>query len=135
MADTPPSLSTLVANVERLLLHGDDGMLETCYFSLRFGRDTGYLVVRSCRTQNETPCFLKDRVAWLFCRDHAAVSPNEPRVTVSDAGPLAGIETFHIAGPIRGTNTSSFRSGSVTRRRMASFIARLAPLDTLRFGR
>jgi hypothetical protein len=46
MADTPQSLSTLLANVEHLLLHGDDGMLDTCYFGVRFGRDSGHLVLR-----------------------------------------------------------------------------------------
>jgi hypothetical protein len=47
MADTPQSLSTLLADIERLLLQDEpDGMLETCYFSLRFGHDTGYLVIR-----------------------------------------------------------------------------------------
>jgi hypothetical protein len=48
MADTPRSLSTLLADIERLLLQDEpDGMLETChYFSVRFGRDTGYLALR-----------------------------------------------------------------------------------------
>jgi hypothetical protein len=46
MADTPQSLSTLLADVERLLLQDEpDSMLETCYFSVRFGRDTGYLAL------------------------------------------------------------------------------------------
>jgi hypothetical protein len=46
MSDTPQSLATLLANVERLLLHGDDGMLDTCYFGVRFGHDSGHLVLR-----------------------------------------------------------------------------------------
>jgi hypothetical protein len=46
MPDTPHSLSTLLANVERLLLRGDDGMLDTCYFGVRFGRDSGHLILR-----------------------------------------------------------------------------------------
>jgi hypothetical protein len=46
MPDTPQSLSTLLADIERLLLQGDDGMLDTCYFGVRFGHDTGRLVLR-----------------------------------------------------------------------------------------
>jgi hypothetical protein len=46
MPDAPQSLSTLFANVERLLLQDEpDGRLETCHFSVRFGRDTGYLAL------------------------------------------------------------------------------------------
>jgi hypothetical protein len=47
MADTPQSLSAPLADIERLLLQDEpDSMLATCYFSVRFGRDTGHLVLR-----------------------------------------------------------------------------------------
>src|SRR5580704_19257141 len=47
MPDPPRSLSTLLAHVERLILQGEpDGMLDTCYFGVRFGHDSGHLVLR-----------------------------------------------------------------------------------------
>jgi hypothetical protein len=47
MPDPPQSLSTLLANVERLILQGEpDGKLDTCYFGVRFGHDSGHLVLR-----------------------------------------------------------------------------------------
>jgi hypothetical protein len=46
MSDATQSLSTLLADIERLLLQDEpDGMLETCYFGVRFGRDTGHLAL------------------------------------------------------------------------------------------
>jgi hypothetical protein len=47
MPDPPRSLSTLLAHVEHLILQGEpDGMLDTCYFGVRFGHDSGHLVLR-----------------------------------------------------------------------------------------
>jgi hypothetical protein len=47
MPDTSQSLSTLLAGIERLLLQDEaDGALDTCYFGVRFERDTGGLVLR-----------------------------------------------------------------------------------------
>jgi hypothetical protein len=38
MPDTPQSVSTLLAGIERLLLHGEpDAMLDMCYFGVRLG--------------------------------------------------------------------------------------------------
>lgn len=46
MPDTSQSLSTLLADIELLLLQDEpDGTLDTCYFGVRFGRDTGHLAL------------------------------------------------------------------------------------------
>jgi hypothetical protein len=47
MPDTPQSFPNLLTNVERFLLQGEpDGMLDTCTFGVRFGHDSGRLVLR-----------------------------------------------------------------------------------------
>jgi hypothetical protein len=46
MPDTSQSLSTLLADIERLLLQDEpDGTLDSCYFGARFGLDTGHLAL------------------------------------------------------------------------------------------
>ena len=45
MPDTSQSLSTLLADIERLLLQDEHGTLDTCHFGVRFGRDMGYLAL------------------------------------------------------------------------------------------
>jgi hypothetical protein len=55
MSDAPQSLSTLLANVERLLLQDEpDGMLENRHFSVRFGRDAGHLALSILPTVQQT---------------------------------------------------------------------------------
>jgi hypothetical protein len=68
MADTPESLSTLLAGIERLLLQDEpDSMLETCYFSVRFGRDTGHLVLRILPTVEQATFDVRVRRESIRC--------------------------------------------------------------------
>jgi hypothetical protein len=47
MPDTPQSLTDLLDAIERLLVQNEpDWTMETCYFGIRFGDDTGRLVLR-----------------------------------------------------------------------------------------
>jgi hypothetical protein len=47
MSDTPESLTYLLNAIERLLVQNEsDWTMETCYFGIRFGGDTGFLVPR-----------------------------------------------------------------------------------------
>jgi hypothetical protein len=51
MPDTPQSLSTLLAGIERLLTQGEpDGMLDTCYFGVRLGHDSGRVMLKIAPT-------------------------------------------------------------------------------------
>ena len=145
MADTPQSLSTLLADIERLLLQDEpDGMLETCYFSLRFGHDTGYLVIRILPTVEQARStfdlegnrFITPKLSSYVQRSDGTFTdyrapPPDPPIQSNESLPTLGDENYVWRG-------YGHNSRGVIKLRVGRFLADLnAPTmaDAERFAR